>query len=46
MPRIKALRSMSPAAFRVEIAMMMMERLGHTLNSRPDRADFVTINHS
>jgi hypothetical protein len=40
-PRIEALRSMTPAAFRNEIA-MMLERLGHTLITDPAAPELVS----
>jgi restriction endonuclease len=40
-PRIEALRSMTPAAFRNEIA-MMLERLGHTLITDPAASELVS----
>jgi hypothetical protein len=40
-PRLEALRSMTPAAFRNEIA-LMLERLGHTLITDPAAPELVT----
>lgn len=40
-PRLEALRSLMPAAFRAEIA-LMLERLGHTLITDPTAPDLVT----
>jgi hypothetical protein len=40
-PRLEALRSMTPAAFRSEIA-LMLERLGHTIITDPTAPDLVT----
>ena len=40
-PRLEALRSMTPNAFRSEIA-LMLERLGHTIITDPTAPDLVT----
>jgi hypothetical protein len=40
-PRLEALRSMTPAAFRSEVA-LMLERLGHVLVTDPAAAELVT----
>lgn len=40
-PRLEALQSLTPAAFRAEIA-LMLERLGHTVITDPAAADLVT----
>jgi Restriction endonuclease len=40
-PTLESLRSLTPAAFRVQIA-LMMERLGHAIITEPGTADLVT----
>jgi hypothetical protein len=42
MPTLEALRSLTPAPFREQIA-LMMERLGHTIITEPSAADLVTV---
>jgi hypothetical protein len=40
-PRIEALRSMTPQAFRATVA-LMLERFGHTIISNPEAPELVT----